>query len=188
MTNKGVAELYMWLTTAWPLVIRPGADDEWKRAKMRDLARVYFEYTDAEVLEAFQKWTDENEKFPTTKNILTEIRWARLKRMKRAENEELHPMDIIYPDGNEYSYGFFKRADFVDHPRNPEHLSPEEWERRFNASRNRILRKLMKLDEMTPQQRAYAELFKAKIREAIMWRREHQDEANDQFREYWEPM
>lgn len=144
MTDKGVGELYMWLTTAWPLVIKPGASNEWKVTKLRDMKRVYAEYQDEDVMAAFQKWTDENDKFPTTKNILNELKWMRMKRLKQQENEELWPMDFMEKDGTEWSYGLFRRSEFVNHPRNPEHLEPEEWERRFVLTRRRIMDKIWK--------------------------------------------
>lgn len=140
MTQQGVVSLYEYLGAAWPLVIRPGVDDQWKRSKYRELFQTYRSYTDEEVLAAFQKWTEENEKFPSTKNILNEIKWARTIKVGRKENEILWPMDIIYSDGTEYSYGSFTRSEFVNHPRNTEHLQPEEWERRFRKTRNRILK------------------------------------------------
>lgn len=144
MTSGGVENLYMYLSTAWPLVIRPGAEPEWKRAKMRELYRTYEHYEDAEVLAAFQKWTNEQEKFPTTKNIMNELKWLQLKKSRKQENEELWPMDFMAKDGTEWSYGLFRRLEFVNHPRNPEHLEPEEWERRFVLTRRRIMDKIWK--------------------------------------------
>lgn len=144
MTSGGVQELYMQMSVAWPLVIKPGADAEWKRAKLQNMYKSFKEYEDAEVLEAFSKWTAEQEKFPTTKNLISEIEWARKRKWtKNRENEELWPMDIITKDGIEWSYGLFKRADFIENPHNPEHLQPEEWERRFNLTRKRIIDKLI---------------------------------------------
>ena len=143
MTTAGVKELYYWLTAAWPLVIKPGASEQFQDAKLRELYKTYDQYRDEEVIAAFQKWTEENEKFPSTKNILNEIKWSRTIKVGRKENEILWPMDIIYPDGNEYSYGSFTRSEFVNHPRNTEHLQPEEWERRFRKTRNRILKALI---------------------------------------------
>ncbi len=143
MTTGGVENLYMYLSTAWPLVIKPGAEPEWKRAKMRELYRTYEHHEDAEVIAAFQKWTAENEKFPTTKNIMNELKWLQLKKSRKQENEELWPMDFITKAGVEWSFGAFKRADFINHPRNPEHLDPEEWERRFRLTRKRILDRII---------------------------------------------
>ena len=144
MTQQGVVNLYEYLGAAWPLVIRPGVDDQWKRAKYRELFQTYRPYTDDEVMEAFQKWTGENEKFPTTKNIINEIIWARrIKSTKGKENTELWPMDFIKADGSEWTYGSFKRDDFVNHHRNPDHLQPEEWERRFRITRKRIIDKIL---------------------------------------------
>ena len=143
MTQQGVTMLYEYLAAAWPLVIKPGVDEAWKRGKLKELYRTYDNYRDEEVLEAFQKWTDENDRFPTTKNILNEIRWARTIKAGPKENETLWPMNIIYNDGNEYCYGCFKRVDFINHPRNPEHLDPEEWERRFRVTYSRVMKQLI---------------------------------------------
>lgn len=144
MTSGGVQELYMQMSAAWPLVIKPGADPDWKRAKLQSLYRSFREYEDTEVLEAFQKWQSEQEKFPSTKNLINEVEWARKKRWTHGrENEELWPMDFIAKDGTEWSFGMFKRSDFVDHPRNPEHLQPEEWERRLQLTRKRIIDRII---------------------------------------------
>lgn len=142
MTSDGVIELYTWLSVAWPMVVNPNASEEWRRAKLKDLFRTYKDYEDIDVIEAFHKWTDENEKAPTTKGILNEIKWMRLARRKNHENEELWDMNFIKKDGTEWSYGSFKRSDFIDHPKNPEHLEPEEWERRYKHTRNRVLGKM----------------------------------------------
>lgn len=168
MTIQGVNELYQYLGAAWPLVIKPGVDEAWKKAKVRELYTTYSDYRDEEVLAAFQKWTEENEKFPTTKNILNEIKWARwLKVGAKQENEIYWPMDIIYDDGNEWTYGSFKREDFVNHPKNPDHLQPEEWERRFNARRRAILAKLYSVKD-TPEAKYYAQKLMEQIRQAAL--------------------
>ena len=73
MTNEGVKSLYLWLSAAWPEKIRPGVDDTWKRAKLIEMYGTWKEYDDAEVMEAYQKWTEENSKFPTTHDIINEI-------------------------------------------------------------------------------------------------------------------
>lgn len=144
MTSGGVQELYMQMSVAWPLVIKPGADPEWKRARLQNMYRSFKEYEDAEVLEAFSKWTSEQEKFPTTKNLINEIEWARKRKWTaNKENEELWPMDFITKEGIEWSFGLFKRADFIAHPRNTENLQPEEWERRFKLTRKRIINRLI---------------------------------------------
>jgi hypothetical protein len=146
MTQNGVNELYQYLGAAWPLVIRPGADETWKRVKMRELFQTYRDYDDAEVLEAFQKWTEQNEKFPTTKNIINEIKWVQAKKhVGNRENVELwqaprwiHGQEtLIMHDGKIQ----WKRDEFVQQPWNPEHLQPEEWERRFMATRQRDIQK-----------------------------------------------
>ena len=146
MTQQGVVALYEYLGAAWPLVIKPGVDEQWKRAKMRELFTTYKEFKDEEVLEAFNKWTNENEKFPTTKNIINEIKWLQVKHAGGIkENEELHQAPI-WKDGEEQliSKGgkiAWKRVEFVNQPWNPEKLQPEEWERRFKVTRARELAK-----------------------------------------------
>ena len=145
MTQNGVNDLYQYLGAAWPLVIKPGVDEAWKRVKMRELFKTYREYDDEEVLEAFQKWTEENEKFPTTKNIITEIKWAQTKKhVGNRENIELWQAPI-WKDKQEMLISHdgciqWKRDEFVQQPWNPEHLQPEEWERRFKATRARAIK------------------------------------------------
>lgn len=171
MTAEGVKMLYTWLTAAWPLVIKPGASEAYQNAKMRELYKTYKEYTDEEVTAAFQKWTEENEKFPTTKNVLNEIKWARkLKAPKGKENAIYWPMDVIYDDGNEWTYGSFKREVFINHPRNPDHLEPEEWERRFKLRRRAIMAKLYPV-ELTPKEQALADEMFERIKRMAAYRK-----------------
>ena len=145
MTANGVNELYMWLSTSWPLVIKPGASQEWKTAKLKQLYTTFKEYTDSEVIAAFQKWTSENEKYPTVKNIINEIKWAQIRKLgKKADNTVLYTMDKIDADGNEFAVMYngktaFTWQEFIDLPCNKDHLDPEEWERRFKLRRKRIL-------------------------------------------------
>lgn len=146
MTQQGVVELYQYLGAAWPLVVKPGVDEAWKRAKLNELFKTYREYDNKEVLEAFQKWTEENDKFPTTKNVINEIKWAReLHGVGNRENEELWQAPrwyngaevLIMHDGKVQ----WKRSEFIQQPWNPERLQPEEWEKRFKATRKRWLQK-----------------------------------------------
>lgn len=159
MTILGVEELYLWLTTAWPLVVKPGATEKWKRAKMQELHKTYRDYKDEDVMEAFQKWTEENERFPTTKNIINEIKWAAEKKHAGGrENEQLWYMDYITSDGTEWTYGSFRRSEFVNHPKNPDHIQPEEWERNYRKVRNQILNRLYEeRTGHTIQQRRYCD-------------------------------
>jgi len=145
MTQRGAQELYMWLMAAWPLVIKPNASENFQIAKIQELFKTYKEYSDEEVAAAFQRWTDEHEKFPTTKNIITEIKWARArKNTKRVDPEARYNMEIIADDGTEYMVVWngkasFTLEEFVNMPRNKEHLDPEEWERRYKIRRKQIL-------------------------------------------------
>lgn len=145
MTQKGAQELYMWLMAAWPLVIKSNASEAFQKAKMQELYRTYQEYTDEEVRAAFDKWTDENEKFPTTKNIINEIRWARARKGgKKVDPTKLYMMERIADDGTEYAVMhngkiMFTWDEFVNLPSNKDHLDPEEWERRYRARRKTTL-------------------------------------------------
>lgn len=147
MTSGGVENLYMYLSTAWPLVIRPGAEPEWKRAKMRELYRTYEHYEDAEVIAAFQKWTNEQEKFPATKNIINELKWLRLQKLgKKADLKKTYQMEWIRDDGTEVLIQYDNKInytwdEFMNVPRNKDHLDPEEWERRYKLRRASVLRK-----------------------------------------------
>ena len=147
MTSKGVNELYTWLTVTWPLVVRPGADEEWKRAKIRELFKTYRNYEDSEVQIAFEKWTNEHEKFPTTKDIINELEWYRVKTRAKSSSKQTYQMCIITDDGTEYVCEHdgkinFTWNEFKDIPRNVDRLDPDEWERRFKIRRKQIVRRL----------------------------------------------
>lgn len=145
MTQQGAADMYMWLMAAWPQVIKSNSSEAFQNAKIRELFKTYEGYTDEEVSNAFQKWTDENEKFPTTKNIINEIKWARVRKSgKPVDPTERYTMEIIEDDGTEYMVMWngkasFTLEEFVNMPRNKDHLTPDEWERRFKARRKKIL-------------------------------------------------
>ena len=47
---------------------------------------------------------------------------------------EKFPMEII-EGGNEVCVGVFTLEDFLAHPRNPKHLTPEEWQKEFRRAR-----------------------------------------------------
>lgn len=137
----------MYLSTAWPLVVRPGADEAWKRAKMNELFRTYRDHEDMEVIEAFQKWTREQEKFPTTKNIINEIEWAHVKNRRTVDGKVTFQMERIRDDGTEFVVMHngkvnFTWTEFLQVPCNTQHLDPEEWDRRYKARRKHILRQL----------------------------------------------
>lgn len=145
MTQQGAADMYMWLMAAWPQVIKSNSSEAFQNAKIRELFKTYEGYTDEEVSNAFQKWTDENEKFPTTKNIINEIKWARVRKSgKPVDPTERYTMEIIEDDGTEYMVMWngkasFTLEEFMNMPRNKDHLTPDEWERRFKARRKKIL-------------------------------------------------
>lgn len=143
MTKQGVKDLYLWLTASWPLVIKPGASEAFQAAKMAELYETFKEYSDEQVHAAFQKWTEENEKFPTTKNIINEIAWAGVC-SKARDTGELYMLERIDQDGTETvaSYGgkiLFTWNEFLQLPANKEHLTPDEWERRYKIRRRQVL-------------------------------------------------
>lgn len=143
MTKQGVVELYTYLTTAWPLVVKPGASEGWKSAKLNELNETFRDYRDNEVLAAFQKWTAENDKFPTTKNIINEIEWSRVKKRGK-DTTERYMMPVIDKNGVESVVEhdgkiMFTWNEFLQLPRNKDNLDPIEWERRFRATRRRVL-------------------------------------------------
>lgn len=143
MTKQGVKDLYLWLTASWPLVIKPGASEAFQAAKMNELYETFKEYNDGQVHAAFQKWTADNEKFPTTKNIINEIAWATVS-SKARDTGELYMLERIDQDGTETvaSYGgkiLFTWNEFLQLPANKEHLTPDEWERRYKIRRRQVL-------------------------------------------------
>ena len=146
MTQQGAAELYMWLMAAWPLVIKANSSKAFQNAKIEQLFESYKGYSDEEVKHAYEKWTEENEKWPSTKNILTEIKWARARKGgKRVDPTERYQMEIITDDGTEFlvernGTTMFTLEEFMNLPRNKDHLPPDEWERRYQARRKRMLR------------------------------------------------
>lgn len=139
-------EIYTWLTAGWPNTLKPGASEEFVRAKMRELIKDYARYSKDEVLEGIDRWRANNEKFPTTKNIINEIEWLRsqenARRKSSGEDPDEWPMLIIYDDGYEACYGIFTRAQFVNHPKNSENLEPEEWLRRYGKRRDAIIERM----------------------------------------------
>ena len=145
MTTEGVQQLYMYLGAAWPQIVRPGIDEAWKRAKLQELYQTYRHYENEEVQAAFMTWTEANDKFPTTKNIITEIKWARVKKAGRdPEAGKLYQMPIMLKNGTEGVVMVdgkinFTWDEFVNISRNKEHLTPEEWERRFVKWRRQVL-------------------------------------------------
>ncbi len=166
MTRQGVSNLFMWMMAAWPTVIKPGASESFQNAKMQELLKTYHDYDDAEVMAAFQRWSENNEKFPTTHNIINEMKWARAKAaLKDRETEEYWPIDIILDDMTELTYGSYKRPEFLTHPKNPEHLQPEEWERRFRRRKQQLWLKIH--GEPSPQAVEWANHITRQIRDYV---------------------
>ena len=190
MTNKGVTDLYYYLASAWPLVVRPGADDEMRSAKLRELYRSYKNYDDKDVMDAFMKWTEEHDKFPTVKNIINEIAWAKRKTVTK-KVEQRYMMEVISKEGIEFTVGFNGRGtmtwdEFVNHPRNKDHLTPPEWERRFLIRRKEILGKVCDKGPLTPHQQQKQEALTESIKASIQWRKDHINEILYQRPDYWD--
>lgn len=144
MTSKGINDLYLWLSVSWPLIVKPNADEEWRDAYIRNLSKTYKKYTDKEVMTAFQRWAEDNEKYPTTKDILNILEWGRVKDKVKAASPETYQMNVIMDDGTEYVIEHdgkinFTWNEFLDLPRNKDRLDPDEWERRFRIRRKRVL-------------------------------------------------
>ena len=149
MTQKGAETTYYWLQAAFPKEYRTNASAEFQSTKIRQIYDTYREYTDEEVKAAVQKWAENNEKAPTIKNMLTELKWARaLKGRKDADPTALYQMEYITDDGVEHMVAWYKDGklttnftleEFVNHPQNRDNLSPEEWERRYRIRRRQVL-------------------------------------------------
>lgn len=138
--NKDEAyRLYSWQSTSWPLVIKPGLPERYVTAKVDEILEAFGAFSFDEVLEAFQEYKASNARYPFTSEILELIRANRIQRAGAAgEDDELYEMEFVEPSGHEYCIGLFKRDDFINHPANPERLTPREWRRRFMAERHRI--------------------------------------------------
>lgn len=173
MTSNGVSDLYDRLTTLWPMVYKPNASENWKRSALKNYYEAFKDFTDAEVMTALMAWALDNEKPPTIKNIVNEVQWTRVKKSTAGrENEELWPMDWIDKDGFEWSWGCFKRSDFLKHPKNLDKLQPEEWERRFRAQRRQWYK------DHRPEPSPEAKIWGARITESI--RRHIEERSNTQ--------
>ena len=134
MTQQGVKDLYMWQMATWPSVIRVNASEAFTAAKIKELAVTYQYYKDQEVFDAFSQWADDNKTYPSTAEIKHLIKYNKIK-AQGLENEKYWPMCFIDKEGHEYCWGLFTRADFISNKHNPSRLQPEEWERRFKATR-----------------------------------------------------
>lgn len=145
MTTAGVKELQARLMIAWPTTYRQNASEEFNRSALKTYYDSFREYTDAEILEGLQKWTEENEKAPTIKALINEAQWLRLKKLgKKADPKAAYQMEVIADDGTEFvvmSGGkiAFTWEEFLRIPRNRDHLDPEEWARRYRIRRAKVL-------------------------------------------------
>lgn len=143
MTRQGINDVYMFMMASWPTQYKTWSSETFQAAKFKQMAETFKDYKDEEVMKAFQKWTEENEKFPTTKNIINEIAWAAVG-SKARDTGELYMMERIDQDGTEtaVSYGgkiLFTWNEFLQLPANKEHLTPDEWERRYKIRRKQVL-------------------------------------------------
>ena len=145
MTQNGAKDLYYWLQAAFPKEYKTNASAEFQATKIRQIFDTYREFSDDEVRAAVQVWAENNEKAPTIKNMLTELKWARArKNTKHTDPTARYNMEIITDDGTEYMVMWngkasFTLEEFMNIPRNKEHLDPEEWERRYKIRRKQIL-------------------------------------------------
>lgn len=147
MTTEGVKELYVRLQISWPTTYKQNVSDEWKRSAYKTYFGSFREFTDHEVLEALLKWTAENEKAPSIKALINEAKWLRLQKLgKKADPKTTYQMEWIRDDGTEVLIMHngkinFTWEEFLNVPRNKNHLDPEEWERRYKLRRAAVLRK-----------------------------------------------
>ena len=145
MTKQGINEVYMFMMATWPLQYKTWSNETFQAAKLKQMHDTYKDYKDEEVMSAFQKWAEENDNFPSTRQILNELKWKRAVRPgKFVDPSTLYMMDVIGPDGTEYVVEkdgkcTFTLEEFINIKRNKDHLDPEEWERRFKERRRRIL-------------------------------------------------
>ena len=144
MKHNEAKELVTWLTVSWPVTMKGLTTDEMKAAKVEELLQSFGKYDYELVFAAFDKWKREHEKFPSTHNILNEIAWIEKERNAKKQEkdpEDAWPMEVVYSNGDEACYGVFTREKFVNHAKNTEHLSPEEWRRRFMKRRQQIYKR-----------------------------------------------
>lgn len=145
MTKQGINDVYLFMMASWPLQYKTWASESFQAAKFKQMAETFKDYKDEEVMKAFQKWAEENDNFPSTRQIINEIKWARTVRPGRfIDPNSLHMMEIITADGTETvaSYGgkiLFTWNEFLQLPANKEHLTPDEWERRYKIRRRQVL-------------------------------------------------
>lgn len=145
MTQEGAKKTYYWLQAAFPKEYRTNASAEFQATKIRQIYDTYHEFTDQEVMATVQKWAEDNDKAPTIKNMLTELKWARVRKSgQRVDPTERYTMECISDDGTEYMVMWngkasFTLEEFINMPRNKDHLTPDEWERRYKARRKKIL-------------------------------------------------
>lgn len=145
MTRQGINDVYMFMVASWPLQYKTWTSDTFQAAKFKQMAETFKDYKDEEVMRAFQKWAEENDNFPSTRQIINEIKWAQARKSgKRVDPTKRYTMEIIDDDGNEFMVMWngkasFTLEEFINMPRNKDHIDPEEWERRFKARRKRIL-------------------------------------------------
>ena len=145
MTKQGINEVYMFMMASWPAQYKTWTNETFQAAKFKQMHDAFKDYTDAEVMAAVQKWAAENDNFPSTRQLLNEIKWSKAVRPgKFVDPSTLYMMDVIGPDGTEYVVEkdgkcLFTVEEFINIKRNKEHLDPEDWERRFKERRRRIL-------------------------------------------------
>lgn len=147
MTTEGIKELYTRLVISWPTIYRQSGSEDYNRSMMKTYYDSFRDLTDEEVLAGLQKWTEENEKAPTIKALINEAKWLRLQKLgKKADPKTTYQMEWIRDDGTEVLIMHngkinFTWEEFLNVPRNKDHLDPEEWERRYKLRRTSVLKK-----------------------------------------------
>lgn len=142
MNRDEAYRLYTWQSTSWPLVIKPGLPEKFVTAKVDEVLECFRDYTFEEVLAAFQEYKAGNARYPFPSEILAIIRENRQRKAGASKHpdDELYEMEFVEPSGHEYCIGLFGRQAFIEHPENPEKLTPEEWHLRFMRARMEIWR------------------------------------------------
>lgn len=169
MTHEEAKGLVIWLTVSWPVTMKSLTTDQMKAAKAEELLQSFGKYEYGLVFAAFDKWKREHEKYPSVHNILNEIAWLQkeraAKRQQEGKDDTGWPMEIVYANGDEACYGVFTREQFVNHLKNPDHLQPEEWKRRFRMRRARIDAELGRISQ-SRYQAFMAKMDEIRAREA----------------------
>lgn len=136
MKKSEAKTLYIHMTTLWPMALKPNASESFQKAFIEKLYALYKDFTFEEVYTAVMDLAMEGDMLPSDHAIKNQIYWGRRQARNKAA-EPVYAMEVHRSDGTEAAYGVFTREDFKKHPANVNRLEPEEWQRRFMATRNR---------------------------------------------------